>query len=107
MSGAGDIAGLPDIPRGFSVSAVASGRAPSRVGLSSRNPFIDDLPQKSVIGPGQIRDLDNELWPNPMNPRQHQRRPETGGPRRRDVERRRRRSQILAFSQTKVVTWSE
>jgi hypothetical protein len=33
-------------------------------------PFIDDLPQKSVIGPGQIRDLDTEFWANPMNPGQ-------------------------------------
>jgi len=78
---------------------------PRRLVLSQ--PFIDALPQKSVIGPSQIRDLHNELWPNPMNPRQHQRRPETGGPRRRDVERRRRQSQILAFSQTKVVAGRE
>ena len=104
---AGDIAGLPDIPPGFLVSAVASGRATSRVELVLSQPFIDDLPQKSVIDPSQIGDLHNELWPNPMNPRQHQRRPETGGPRRRDVERCRRRSQILAFSQTKVVAGRE
>jgi len=45
------------------------------------------LPQKSVIGSGQIRDLDNEFWPNPMNPRKHQRRPESGAARRPDVER--------------------
>jgi hypothetical protein len=78
---------------------------PRRLVLSQ--PFIDELPQKSVIDPSQIRDLHNELWPNPMNPRQHQRRPETGSPRRRDVERRRRRFQILAFSQTKGVAGRE
>ena len=57
-----------------------AGDVPRRLVLSQA--FIDDLPQKSVIGPSQIRDLHNELWPNPMNPRQHQRRSETGGPRR-------------------------
>jgi hypothetical protein len=45
------------------------------------------LPQKFVIGSGQIRDLDNALWPNLMNPRQQGGRPEPGGARRRDFER--------------------
>jgi len=42
------------------VSVVASARNAPRWLVLSQS-FIDDLPQKSVIGSSQIRDFDNKL----------------------------------------------
>jgi hypothetical protein len=50
-------------------------------------PRVDDLAQKPVFGPGQVFDLDDELRPDPMHPRQHQRRAKPGRAWRRDIER--------------------
>jgi hypothetical protein len=29
--------------------------------------LIDDLAQQAIVSPGQIPDLDDELWPDPMD----------------------------------------
>jgi len=53
----------------------------------SSQALVDDLPQRSGIGPGQLHERDNELRSNPINPGRRQRRPEAGGAWRRDIER--------------------
>ena len=37
---------------------------------------IDDVPKQPIGRPFDKADLDDHLWPDPMHPRQHQRRPE-------------------------------
>jgi hypothetical protein len=44
------------------------GASPAYTPLVLAQPFVDDLPQWLVIGPGQMLDLNNELETDPMYP---------------------------------------
>jgi hypothetical protein len=49
-------------------------------------PFIDDLAQQIVFGPGEKFDFGDKLGPHPMHAAENQRRTEASRARRRHVE---------------------
>ena len=56
--------------------------------LVGSEPHINRLPQEPVLGPGQIGNLDDEPWLDPMHAGQDQRRSEAGLPARCGAKRR-------------------